>query len=151
MKNLFLAMAKFLLYIGASIGVLLVAGVLLFGAFAPSCQEDSEAVAYARSLSQERLTKLYADMETLSTSDSLPIDGFKRHGEELLPPPFSDLKVVKVRPYEANIMVEGCFDHYVYMDFHGFGINKEFYPEPKIVLRWGEHDSVGSEVLWKPE
>jgi hypothetical protein len=117
---------------------------------AVKCGEDSEAVFYARSLSQERLEKLYKDMERYSIKDNLPLDGYQVYQKDSeVPDEFNDLKVVKIRPFEGNIMIEGCFDHYVYLDFHGFGLLKESRPERKIVLRWGEHTGAGSEVIWR--
>lgn len=95
--------------------------------------------------------KLYYDMERLSTDSSVPIGGYYRFDENrAFPEQFSDLQVVRVRPHDENIMVEGCFDHYVYMNFEGYGPLKKYYPERRIVLRWGEHENTkGSEVLWQ--
>ncbi len=115
-----------------------------------TCDEDSKGVRYARSLSEERLAKLYFDMEKLSSDNSVPDSGYSSWDENrAFPEQFSDLQVVRVRPHYANIMVEGCFDHYVYMNFEGYGRLKEYYPQRRIVLSWGEHETKGSEVLWQ--
>ena len=46
-------------------------------------------------------------------------------------------------------MLQGCFDHYVYLHFEGFTQNQEYEPERQIVLSWGEFEpQAGSEVLW---
>ncbi|MCG7994109.1 MAG: hypothetical protein JAZ06_01650 [Candidatus Thiodiazotropha taylori] len=117
---------------------------------AVKCGEDSEAVLYARSLSQERLEKLYEDMERYSIKDNLPSDGYKVYQKDVVvPDEFNDLKVVIIRPFDGNIMIKGCMDHYVYLDFHGIGLLKEHRPERKIVLKWGEHSRAGSELLWR--
>lgn len=98
-------------------------GLMMFiGDSATSCNEDSEAVAYARSLSQERLKRLYYDMENYSSKTDLPIDGFQFYDKNItIPQEFDDLEVIKVRPDDGNIMIEGCFDHYVYLQFKGIG------------------------------
>lgn len=116
-----------------------------------TCDEDSEGVRYARTLSQERLAKLYYDMEEFSSNHTVPISGYSSHDEErAFPDQFSDLQVARIRPHEGNIMVQGCFDHYVYLEFEGIGQFKDHYPERRIVLGWGEHeDTTGSEVLWQ--
>lgn len=112
----------------------------------PDCGQNSDAVRYARSLSDERLHDLFYDMEEFSKRNSTPSHGYNMLNEEI-PKEFADLEVVKIRPKEGNIMVEGCFDHYVYLDFGGLGN----YPNPKsrlIQVRWGEGSSAGAEVLW---
>jgi hypothetical protein len=112
--------------------------------------EDSDAVAYARSLSKERLKKLYDDMEEYSKKQDTPPYGYIAYGKNaVVPEPFSDLKVKKIRPRRGNIMVEGCFDHYVYLDFEGIGPGKKYDKKRQIVLWWGEHPPTrGSQVLW---
>lgn len=116
-----------------------------------TCDEDSDGVLYARSLSQERLARLYYDMERFSTNDSVPANGYDSLIKSAAyPREFSDLEVAKIRPEDANIMVQGCFDHYVYLHFQGYGRLQELYPERRIVLSWGEHDETsGTEVLWR--
>ena len=87
----------------------------------PSCDGNSKAAKYARSLSQERLRQLYFDMERYARDERTPDDGwFVFEGREV-PEPFRDLKVARIRPREANIMVEGCMDEFIYLDFGGFG------------------------------
>lgn len=118
----------------------------------PNCNEDSEAVSYARSLTQERLEKLYYDMERLSNDESIPAFGYRRKDGENLPEPFEDLKVVKIRPREGNIMIEGCFDHYVFLYFKGYDKRSKFETEKRIVLSWGEREpQAGTQVLWKED
>ena len=131
------------------VGAVLLVAALAFFWEAPYCGEDSEAVAYARSLSPDRLEKLYRDMEVYSQRNDIPIDGYQVGDERhKIPEAFSDLKVRRIRPREGNIMVEGCFDHYIYLRFHGIGMFAES-EEKKIVLNWGEHPPhTGTEVLW---
>ena len=116
----------------------------------PSCGENSEAVSYARSLSKERLSKLYTDMELYSKVPDQPIDGYHAYQENaFVPKEFEDLKVAKIRPREGNIMIEGCFDHYVYLRFEGVGYSKDDNDKNQIILSWGEHPlDAGSEILW---
>lgn len=105
---------------------------------APSCQEDSEAVAYARSLSTERLARLYRDMELYSHREDILLDGYQFGDERYeVPKEFSDLKVRKIRPKDGNIMVEGCFDHYIYLTFKSVGRLAKPGEKKKIILNWG--------------
>ena len=117
---------------------------------APSCEENSEAVAYARSLTQERLKKLYYDMEGYSTREDIPYDGYNLFDEtQSIPSEFSDLKVRKIRPADENIMVEGCLDHFVFLRFEGFSNFRKNDSNRQIILTWGERPpDAGSQVLW---
>ncbi|WP_299599666.1 hypothetical protein [uncultured Microbulbifer sp.] len=118
---------------------------IVLGWYSPSCGEDSEAVAFVRSLSEERLGKLYFDFESLSKSANVqPV--YSSYGDgESLPSQFLDLKIVKMRPSRGYILVEGCMDHGVVMSFDG--LKKR--TKKKITLSWGEvpPDS-GHEVIW---
>ncbi len=119
------------------------------GCSSTSCTENSDAVSYARFLSQERLSQLYQDMERFSIKNNLPLDGYSKHRKDIkIPKEFKDLKVVKIRPADGNIMIKGCFDHYVYLHFHGYGDMMKFNPKREIVLSWGEYTNAGSEVIW---
>lgn len=121
----------------------------LWGDMAVSCYEDSEAVAYARSLPKERLAKLYYDLEKASLDPALGyFDEIWAGSKGEFPEPFSDIKAFGIRPKRESIMLNGCFDHYVIFDFHGFESNKKYHPKRQIILSWGEHDSAGSEVIW---
>lgn len=113
------------------------------------CDEKSAGVAYARSLSKDRLTRLYYDMEAYSTRDETPLYGWWVSRREI-PSAFADLAVVRIRPREGNIMVRGCLDHYIYLHFEGIGDLKRFDKERRIVLSWGEHPpDMGEQVLWE--
>tara|TARA_R110002072_G_scaffold104099_1_gene228384 strand:+ start:777 stop:1250 length:474 start_codon:yes stop_codon:yes gene_type:complete len=129
--------------------------VVIFALIWPvnSCQEDSEAVAYARSLSTERLSQLYRDMEEYSHRDDIPIDGYHFGDERYeMPAEFADLNVVKIRPDDGNIMVEGCFDHYIYLTFRGIGHLAKPTDKKEIILNWGEHPpNTGTQVLWSEQ
>lgn len=140
-KVLKIILLVFIVMFSAIVGV----GFTIFGWDRPGCGEDSEAVAFARSLSEERLEKLYFDFESLSKSTDVS-EIYSSHGEgESLPAKFVDLKVVKLRPTLGYILVQGCMDHGVVMDFSGF--TKE--TEKKITLSWGEVPlDGGSEVIW---
>lgn len=121
----------------------LIVSMALLSHEAPRCDKDSDAANYARSLSEERLTELYRDMERMYKMDEGPYEGYTSFDKQGLPKEFSDLKIKRVRPKQTSIMVEGCFDHYMYMYFKGISN-----AEPKqIILRYGEHP-IGMEVLW---
>ena len=87
-------------------------------------------------------------MEKLSKSEQAPFWEIMTDDEGKFPEPFSDIQASRVRPKDENIMLNGCFDHYVYLHFHGFESNKQYYPNREIILSWGEHDNSGDEVLW---
>ena len=58
---------------------------------------------------------------------------------------FSDLEIVRVSPESNSIMVEGCFDHYLYLNFKtGTG------GEKIIQMQYGEHD-IGTEIVWRSD
>ncbi|WMS87135.1 hypothetical protein [Pleionea litopenaei] len=131
--------------------IILVALFVLLSVKANSCGEDSDSVMFARGLSQDRLSKLYYDVERFSLDSNTPYFGLNRDESGLFPEPFSDIEAELVRPKQENIMLNGCFDHYVFLRFHGFESNKEYYPKRQIVLSWGEHDNAGSEVIWSEQ
>jgi hypothetical protein len=114
------------------------------------CDEKSSHVAYARSLSQERLARLYHDMESYSNKDETPFNGWTADDKRVaIPSAFTDLQVARILPRDGNIMVHGCFDHDIYLHFEGVGILKQFDKERRIVLSWGEHPGdMGEQVLW---
>ena len=129
-----------------SFAVFYIVMIFIFVSGSTSCNEDSESVAYARGLTKQRLTQLYHDMEKLSKSEQAPFWEIMAD-EGKFPEPFSDIQANRVRPKDENIMLNGCFDHYVYLHFHGFESNKQYYPNREIILSWGEHDNSGDEVL----
>lgn len=116
------------------------------------CHKNSESVTYAKSLSQQRLAKLYKDMEKFSARNDIPFEGYWPLLEvgQVTPKEFSDLKVSRIRPKEGNIMVEGCFDHYVYLRFEGIGSLRDSSSKRRIILSWGEYEpDMGQEIIWE--
>ena len=114
-----------------------------------SCLENSEAVAYARSLTQERLGTLYSDMEKLSIKENVSQrELFDMNFGVNFPEEFADLKVLKIRPREGNILIEGCFDSFVHLTFRGIGYGANHDGPNEIVLSWGEQHLYGEETLW---
>lgn len=94
--------------------------VFMFMWDTPSCGRESEAVAYARAMGPDRLEQLYKDMELYSGKDNIPLNGYDLINEnEVMPKEFRDLRVIKVRPSDGSIMVQGCFDEYVFLNFKG--------------------------------
>jgi len=125
--------------------------VNLSGCGFTNCGEDSEAVAYARSFSETRLEKLYSQMQYYYHYDNTPIFGWNGNGDDKndFPKEFRDLKVVKIRPKDSNMMVQGCFDEYVYLHFR----NLDSEIGPKLIeldypSHSGEAYDVNIEVLW---
>ena len=107
----------------------------------PGCTGDSESAKYIRSLGDERLSKLYKDIEIFYKEYSQ--DSYLRIPKESLPKEFSDLNIVSLRPGRPQIMVEGCFDNYMYLEFYGIKDEKE----KSIVLRYGEYEII-EELVW---
>jgi hypothetical protein len=121
--------------------VILIAAIayfrIAFGPF-PNCDEDSPAVALARSLSEKRLLKLNEDMKKIRWSEVGAVtflDG------DQIPIEFRDLNPKKIRP--GRITLEGCMDHFVFLHFRNFKDGKS-----KIELTWGERPpDAGSQIL----
>ena len=145
LKNLLLYAFALLAVFIAIVIIIGFAVSFLFSSDSRGCTKDSQAANYVRSLSQDRLEKLFEDMDIYSAREDLPFDGYYVHQEKGLPPEFQDLEVVRVRPRSKNIMVEGCFDHYLYLRFHTSenGVKT-------ITMQYGEHD-IGTEVVWSSE
>jgi hypothetical protein len=139
---------------GCMVSILAILGLLIFLASRmPQCGKSSKQATMARSLSQERLARLYQLMRELRES---PVDDgsrFAGYSGDTIPSEFRDLKCKRVRPsdFSPNIMLEGCFDHYLYLKFYGIGKSKESGDHsPRITLQYGEFEIV-EEVLWRPE
>lgn len=133
-----------LLFVGLPVMYYLV----MFGDQPNACWEDSEAVAKARALSTERLRALYRDMKKYATANDTPIEGYSRFqaANRPMPAEFADLGAIKVRPKFANIMLEGCLDAFVYLEFDGLTDSAE---PARIVLTWGDHHESGQQILWQ--
>ena len=110
-----------------------------------SCGPNSQAANYIRNLSKERLHTLYLDMEKYYADPNTPDEGWFAFQQNNLPECFRDLKVARIRPRETNIMVKGCFDEFMYLDFSGFGGTG-----PRIItLSYPTGPrSFGSEIIW---
>ncbi|MGJ8638801.1 MAG: hypothetical protein ACSHYA_05365 [Opitutaceae bacterium] len=121
---------------------------------APDCSSTSEVVLNAKELSQERLKLLYDQMAALRESDKAKPLGEKNYFSYLedkpIPPEFADLGPLRVSAsdYTAHIMLEGCFDSYVYLHFTGLTDYQAEKGIKEIVLSWGEHEDAGSQTLW---
>jgi hypothetical protein len=122
--------------------------LIVFGDRANACWEDSEAVAKARALSTDRLRVLYRDMKKYATANDTPIEGYSRFkaGNPPMPPEFADLGAVRVRPKFASIMLEGCLDAFVHLEFEGL---TDSATPARIVLTWGDHHEPGQQILWQ--
>ncbi|WP_339075412.1 hypothetical protein [Teredinibacter turnerae] len=123
------------------IGLMVLAG-LMFGD-SRGCGKDSEAAEYARSVSQERLAKLYKDMEIYYLNSEGEFDDIYLQSNQDIPIEFRDLEVVRISPGRNHIMVEGCFDNYMYMYFRGISTKEE----KEIILSYGEFEVI-NEKLW---
>ena len=139
--------------VGCLVSVLLIVGIVAFlVSRMPQCGKNSKQAAMARSLSQERLAQLYHQMRKLRESpvdDGSKYAGYSGHA---IPLEFRDLNCRTVRPgdFAPNIMLEGCFDHYLYLRFYGIGESEDSGDHsPRITLQYGEFELV-EEVLWRP-
>ena len=70
-------------------------------------------------------------------------DRYRKYTKETAPQEFADLDVVSIRPRDARIMVVGCFDNYMYLDFYGI----KDADEKSIILRYGEFE-ITKEKIW---
>lgn len=130
----------------AIVTLVFVLAVVAFRSWMPSCDGSSKAANYARSLPKERLRQLYLEMERYSQDERTPLAGWLALDGHSVPEPFRDLKVAKIRPREANIMLEGCVDEFIYLGFSGFGGKGPRVITLSFPSGAGTH---GSEVLWK--
>ncbi len=114
-----------------------------------TCGEDSEAVAYARALSDEQLSVLYDEMFRLRTTPPRPQVEFNSFSRES-PESVRFIKAVRIRPnhpVRPNIMLAGCLDEFVFLDF--FGTDEG---PPRIELSWFDGPySRDVETLWQAE
>ena len=90
-------------------------------------------------------------MEALLAQTDLPPDGFDASVGRSLPEPFADLQVMKILPQEARIVVENCPHYFVNMEFLGMDPGTKNHPEKLIVVRWGDSEGLGEEVLWREQ
>jgi hypothetical protein len=111
-----------------------------------TCDEDHPDVAVARRMSSETLTALFAEAETTMTQE---------HGAVMEIPVRTELPTFHLSPLafthfsdtEASVMLDGCFDHHLYLRLRD--LNSE---AGRIVLTWGEGPFAGERVLWsKPK
>lgn len=117
---------------------------LIFFRSASDCSGDSKSAEYVRSLSSQRLSKLYDDMEKFYyMNQESPYKEYSIYGETAVPKEFSDLKVISIRPGRVHIKVVGCFDNYMYLYFNGIREPGE----KEIVLQYGEHEVI-KEKIW---
>ena len=87
--------------------------------------------------------KMYSLAQNVYKNELLEMEFGSKFPEE-----FADLKVLKIRPKEGNIMIEGCFDSFVVLDFKGIGYGNNKGKPKKIILSWGEQELYGEETLW---
>ena len=112
-----------------------------------NCNENSEAVAYARNLSNERLGRLYASMMNYSQSVDTSVIGYGNDSYlPELPPEFQDIKAIRVDPVRGDILLAGCFDEFVHLWFK----NLDGDGQPKIELTWGAAPGENRrEIIWQ--
>jgi hypothetical protein len=130
------------------VGVPSIVIMFMLGDSPNACWEDSEAVAHARALPANRLSALYRDMKVLANAGNTPLEGYSRFetNDRAIPPQFADLNATRVRPKDANIMLQGCMDAGVDLAFEGLTDPAQ---PARIVLHWGDHHESGEQVLWQ--
>jgi len=103
-------------------------------------------------LSQETLAQLYLDMERYWATEKTPYAiGYQLGVQgEFVPEEFAQLKARKVRPEQQNIMLLGCLDEFVYLQFDGFSSDSEHATPRRIVLQYNVSSyKIGEEILWE--
>ena len=111
------------------------------------CGESHPAVARARSLSQEQLAFLYAEIFQMRKKNA----GRRvEYYSNQIPKSLAFLKAIRIRPsaQRPNIMLAGCMDEYIYLNFSGPDEKS-----PGIVLSWAAGTTqnpynTASEMLW---
>ena len=109
------------------------------------CEEGSDAVKLARSFSESEYANMFAAMEELKRiSPQVPI--YPVDGNFEIPSALQALnpKKISIERKSPGVNLEGCFDHYVIMIFHGLNSDTG-----TISLTWGEGPTAGSQELWR--
>ena len=127
----------------------LLAGCDPYSGFGSICSEGHPAVARARSLSQEQLSFLYAEIFRLRAENGTPsMIEYSKFGTKI-PQNLRFLEAAQVRPSDQppTIMLAGCMDEFI--DLHFSSPDEK---NPGIYLSWytGPHD-IESEWIWKLE
>jgi len=105
----------------------------------------------ARKLSQSRLAQLHLEMRKLraltAREGTQNVIGFAGND---IPKEFKDLNCMSISPCDLrpSIMLEGCFDHGMFLCFYGIGESGESGSLPKITLQYGTFREI-EEILWK--
>ena len=131
--------------------------VITFDFFEPDCSESSLEADYARSISDERLAKLFDQLLEIKLTDDLirsDLSNYQnivlptgiRVSHEYSPRELKDLKFdnVRISKRSSRLMLKGCFDHFLTLNIHGLYDGEK----PKITLNWGV-TTHQSETLWE--
>ena len=139
------------------LGILFLCSLVLFTTFKSDCSENSAEADYARSISEERLAKLFDQLLEIKLSDDLKRQDSSKWRDvifpegvdvpyEYIPKELTDLEFYNIRisKIRSRIMLKGCFDHYLTLNIQGL------YNEgkPQITLNWGQVTNK-NEVLWE--
>ena len=123
-----------------------------YSGFGSSCTEGHPAVARARSLSETQLSFLYAEVYRLRDKNGPMGVEYGSFGAEI-PENLQFLQALRIRPNDPdpNIMLAGCMDEYIYLEFQGRSDE-----EPGISLSWAAGTSENPynterETLWRAE
>lgn len=113
------------------------------------CGEGSRYVAYARSIPEVRIKKMYFDLKKYV--DKGQEFRWIRGNQKESPVDFSDINYKNLylskRSFKSRFLLNGCFDHHIIIYFSG--VIDDDTPSAKLV--WGEGPSAGSEILWEIE
>jgi len=115
--------------------------------FPAACDEEHQAVNFARSLAADRLMFLHDEMFRLRDEAGDPNFEFEL-ARDNTPENLAFLGAVKIRPnhlYYPNIMLADCFSSFVYLNFY----KSELYGN-RVELAWMD-SSRGSkkQILWQ--
>jgi len=127
------------------LALVLLLGLLTLIFFDPTCEGDDAEAIFARSLSDARLEQIFADIRSRSP-------WARNLFQEDIPETLSDLGLVGIRTYmepgEVTLRFRGCMDHH--LDLVVYGADGPHRGGSRIVLRYGEGEGSGIEVLWQP-
>lgn len=121
--------------------------------FGGTCGAENPAVSRARLLSEEQLEFLHSEMFRLRRENSDPFLEYGYSGKAT-PDNLAFLEAVRIRPSRGlgpNVMLDGCMDEFVFLDFYG---PDDAYPgdsPPRVVLSYsgGNATMIETEVLWE--
>ena len=126
--------------------IILLIAIAFAGCSDTNCREDAEEVGVARSLFDERLSRLFSDTKKLVYSGFGTVATDQTFAIDSLPPSFNDINAdaMEVTPTGIHIGLKSCIRASVELVL----IYKHM-GEPRIELWYGGAQDLSKEILWR--